>query len=271
MRHLQINIFSVLYQGKDIVMKHLRIKQPLVLLSTMLMLVVACSGSESADSTSSANTSETPTITEAAPTTSQTVTETTQAAHDKELTDKAWGSVVTLFSALNSGDDDAVLGLFAPNVAISGTFTGVLPLDEWEMVQAWDTAQGTVMTPPECSVSDEVPGESVTISCSTGVHNAPSQAVGGPPVPTDLIIGVTADGISKLVYRYGKPDFNEVGGPMTVWMLANHFDVIEAGAIGFGNWTNVEEATANGVLTAEYSAEWATYLEENGCAYDVGC
>ena len=264
----QINIFSVLYEGKDIVMKHLRIKQSLVLLSTMLILVAACSGSESADSTSSTNTSETPTTTKAAPTTTQAVTETTQAAHDQELTDKAWASVVTLFSALNSGDDDAVLGLFAPNVAIWATFGGEWPLKEWEMVKAWDTAQGTVMTPPDCSLSDEAPGESVTISCRTGVHDAPSQAVSAPPVPTDLIITVTADGIGKLVYRYGSPNFNAVAIPMTAWMSANHPDVIEAEAIGIGNWTSVEEATTNGVLMAEYSAEWATYLEENGCAYN---
>lgn len=87
-------------------------------------------------------------------------------------------------------------------------------------------------------------------------------------VPTDLIITVTADGIGKLVYRYGSPNFNAVAVPMTAWMSANHPDVIEAEAIGIGNWTSVEEATANGVLMAEYSAEWATYLEENGCAYN---
>ena len=250
-------------------MNHLAVKQSLVLLSTMLMLVAACSGSESADSTSSTNTSETPTTTEAAPTTTQAVTETTQAAHDQELTDKAWASVVTLFSATNSGDDDAVFGLFAPNVVIFDNFGGEWPLDEWEMAQAWDTAQGTVMTPPDCSVFDEVPGESVTISCDTGVHDAPSQAVNGPLVPANLRAEVTTEGISKLTYSYGSPSFNAVTGQMAVWMSANHPD--EAQLVGFRNWTNVEEATTNGLLTAEYSAEWATYLEKNGCAYNEGC
>ena len=53
--------------------------------------------------------------------------------------------------------------------------------------------------------------------------------------------------------------------------LADPADVLEADTIGFGAWTTIEEATTNGVLTAEYSAEWATYLEDNDCAYDEGC
>lgn len=56
----------------------------------------------------------------------------------------------------------------------------------------------------------------------------------------------------------------------TLW-VANHPEALEADAIGFGNWTNVEEAAANRLLTAEYSAGWATYLEDNGCVYDEGC
>jgi len=252
-------------------MKHLGLKQSLALLATMPLVVAACSGSESADSTSSTNTSETPTTAEAAPTTTQTVTATTEVVRDQELTDQAWASVVTFFSATNSGDDVAVFGLFAPNVVISDDFVDVWELDEWEMLQAWNTAQGTVMTPPDCKVSNEAPGESVTITCSTGVHDAASQAVNGPPVPTDLRIAVTADGISKLTYRYGHPNFGVVASPMDDWIEANpnHPDVYET--FGFGHWTTIEEATANGVLTAEYSAEWATYLEENGCAYDEGC
>ena len=39
----------------------------------------------------------------------------------------------------------------------------------------------------------------------------------------------------------------------------------------FGNWTSIEEATANGTLTVEYANEWATYLEPNGCSYRDAC
>ena len=269
MRHIRSTFSTSLRGDKDTVIKHVAVKKSLVLLSTMLMVVAACSGSESADSTSSTNTTETPTTTEAAPVTTQTVTATTQAVHDQELTDKAWAAVVTFFSATNSGDDDAIFGLFAPNVVISDSIGGIWELDEWEMLTAWNTAQGTVMTPPDCTVTDEVPGESVTISCRSGVHNAPSQAVEGPPVTTILRTKVTAEGISELGFGYGNPDFNEVGVPFEDWMVANHPD--QAQSVAFGNWTTIEEATTNGVLTAEYSAEWATYLEENGCAYDEGC
>ena len=240
-----------------------------MLLSTTLLLVIACTDSESVDSTASSDTTETesPATTTASPTTSEPATSTTDVTHDKELTERAWASVVTLFSAINSGDDDAVFGLFAPNVVISDNIGGVWQLDEWEILQAWDTAQGLVMTPPDCKVVHEVPGESVTLTCSTGSHNALSQAVGRVPIPTNLRISVTADGISQLNYQYSQPNFRDLYVPMMAWMSANHPDVIWEYFWG----TSVEEARTNGVLNAEYSAEWATYLEENGCAYDEGC
>ena len=54
-------------------------------------------------------------------------------------------------------------------------------------------------------------------------------------------------------------------------MAANHPEIVEAGTVGFGTWGTVEEARANGRLTDEYAAEWATYLTENGCTYLDGC
>ncbi len=55
------------------------------------------------------------------------------------------------------------------------------------------------------------------------------------------------------------------------WMAVNHPDIVEADTVEFGNWDTVEEATANGLLTAQYAVEWATYLTENGCTYLDGC
>ncbi len=52
-------------------------------------------------------------------------------------------------------------------------------------------------------------------------------------------------------------------------MTVNHPEDLEA--VGFGNWTTVEEAEQNGVLIAQYAAEWATYLNDNDCGYSDGC
>ena len=76
-----------------------------------------------------------------------------------------------------------------------------------------------------------------------------------------------ADRIREWIWDFGSPDFNAVGVPFHIWMSENHPE----GLGGFGNWTTVEEAEQNGVRTARYAAEWATFLEENGCRYRDGC
>ncbi len=136
------------------------------------------------------------------------------------------------------------------------------------MLLAWNTAQGSIYTPQECRAVEIDPGV-FRVICSTGHRDAATQTVDSPPVPTDLIAVVTADGISEMTFRYGSLDFNHVGDPFTAWMGVNHSSYLED--IGFGNWATVEEAKANGLLTAQYAAEWATYLTENGCTYLDGC
>ena len=183
----------------------------------------------------------------------------------------AEASVNAWFDAYNAGNDEAVLELFAPGVVISDSIAGSSTLDEWTMLLAWNTAQGSVWTPQECSADEIDPGVSFTVTCSTGHRDAPTQAVDSPPVPTNLVAVVTADGISEITFGYGALDFTYVGGPSTVWMVANHPEIVEAGTIAFGNWDTVEEARANGLLTAQYAAEWATYLTENDCTFLDGC
>ena len=167
----------------------------------------------------------------------------------------------------NAGNDEVVLGLFAPGVFIWDSIEGGWTLDEWTMLLAWNTAQGSTYTPQECSVSEDDPGVSVTVTCSTGSRDAPTQAVDSPPVPTNVVAIVTTEGITDIRFRYSEPDFNHVGTPMRVWMIVNHPEIVEAGTFGFGNWATLEEATENGLLTAQYAAEWATYLTENDCTY----
>jgi len=205
------------------------------------------------------------------PVTSEAVPTTVNQVNDAALTENALASVEAWFDAYNLGDDEAVLELFAPGVAISSSIGGSSTLDEWTMQLAWNSAQGSVWTPQDCSVNEMDPGVSARVTCSTGHRDAPTQAVDSPPVSTNLIVVVTADGISEMTFRYGTLDFSHVGDPFSAWMAVNYPEIVEAGTVEFGNWDTVEEAKANGLLTAQYAAEWATYLTENGCTYLDGC
>ncbi len=205
------------------------------------------------------------------PVTSEAAPTTVNQVDDAAFKENAEASVNDWFVAYNAGNDEAVLELFAPGVLISDSITGSNTLDDWTMHLASNTAQGTVWTPQNCLTNETDPSVSVLVTCSTGNRGVLVQAVDSPPVPTALIFVVTAEGISDISFVYGQPDFNGVGGPFSVWMVANHFEIVEAGTIAFGNWDTVEEARANGLLTAQYAAEWATYLTENGCTYLDGC
>ncbi len=105
--------------------------------------------------------------------------------------------------------------------------------------------------------------------CPHNNFDALVQAVDGPHVTINLTLTVAPDGISDWVSTFTQPDFNTVDIPFNSWMTVNHPEDLEA--VGFGNWTTVDEAEENGILTARYAAEWATYLNDNGCGYSDGC
>jgi hypothetical protein len=76
------------------------------------------------------------------------------------------------------------------------------------------------------------------------------------------------NGITRLGYIYGQPDFNHVGIPFERWMQANHAED-DVGSLDWGE--SIEEAEVSGLLLAQYAAEWAAYLEANDCTYLDGC
>ena len=82
-------------------------------------------------------------------------------------------------------------------------------------------------------------------------------------------IVVSADGIESIHYRYGTPDFRHVTNPFEAWVGVHHPE--DSPNVGHFNWTTTEEARSNGLLTAEYAAAWAEYLEANGCTFLDGC
>ena len=173
------------------------------------------------------------------------------------------------FEEFNTGDVDAVLSLFSPDATIDSGFGGRYTRTEFEMITAYYTAQGTTLTPPECTVTDEVPGEAITVFCAYGTHDAPSQAVSAPPVHTKFTMVVTPDGIRQLAFTYGPLDFLHINNPFYRWIMRNRPE--DAETTEYGNWTTVDEARQNAILRAQYAAEWATYLTENDCTYLDGC
>ena len=232
-------------------------------------VAAACSGSDTAETTAATTTSATtqptaPTQIEPTTTTSSATTTNVPAFSS----DDALSVTDAYFEAYNAGDVEAVLALFEPDATFSNNF-GSQTRADWEQLLVYNAAQGTVLSPPNCTVAGEVSGVAVTVFCPHNNFDALVQAVDGPPVPINLTLTVAPDGISDWVFIFGDPDFGTVGEPFDSWMTVNHPEDFEA--VGFGTWTTVDEAEESGILTARYAAEWATYLNDNGCDYSDGC
>lgn len=208
-------------------------------------------------------------VTQPPPVTEATSAPTTQATSDTVTPAGALAVNDAYFEAFNAGDAEAVMALFTPDVTFRSTFTGESTRTEEEMRIVWNTAQGTTLPPPDCTVTENAPGTAAFVNCESGTHSAEAQAIGAPPVHTTTAMTVTPDGISRLVYGYGQPDFNHVAVPFHRWVESSHPEDVDK--VGFGNWTSVEEAEQNGLLTAQYADEWAAFLDAKDCVYPDAC
>lgn len=168
------------------------------------------------------------------------------------------------FEAYNAGDVDSLLALFTDDATFSANL-----VDPGELRLVWSVAQGTTLTPPECTIVDEIAGSAVVISCEYGTLQAPSLAIDEPAVPTTTEMTIIPDGISDLRDTYGTPAFGLVGRHFERWMDQNHPE--DADTVGCCQGDTVEESITRGELRAQYSAEWAAYLEANDCAFNEGC
>ncbi|GMQ98425.1 MAG: hypothetical protein BMS9Abin17_0935 [Acidimicrobiia bacterium] len=173
------------------------------------------------------------------------------------------------FVALNAGDVEGVMTLFAPGATFNDNLTGDSTFDEAEMKAVWNAAQGTKFTSEGCSAKDAFQEQAISVSCTAATLDALVQAVGAPPVPTDIRMTIGPDGITSVFDIYGSPDFKDSGIPFDRWMQTNN--PADAGRVDFGDWTTIEEAQEYGELVAGYAKEWATYLEDNNCSYQDDC
>lgn len=173
------------------------------------------------------------------------------------------------YDAHNAGDVDAVMALFAPDPVLSTDFGGSHTLEEERLTSIWDAAQGTRLETDGCAPAGENSERGQQhVRCIGANYDALVQAVDATPVPAVVTFTIGADGIDFLQTTFGSPDFNHVADPFDEWMAVHHPDVED---FGFGSFESAEEAETSGILTAQYAAEWATYLDANGCTYLDGC
>jgi hypothetical protein len=169
------------------------------------------------------------------------------------------------FATYNAGDFDSLLALFTDDASFSSN----VPVPVGKLRITWSLAQGSALTSPECAVVDEVAGVAVTVSCEHGTLQSTELAVGAPAVSTTTKMTIGPDGITDLRETYGGNHFQVAGDPFRSWMEENHPE--DAKAAGCCQGRTVEESVARGELRAQYSDEWATYLEANDCTYSVSC
>lgn len=178
--------------------------------------------------------------------------------------------------AVNRGDAETAIALFAADASFSISFYDEYPRAAVEEDIVWDAAQGSRYLEPRCeprsggdaATGSEV-GDGLAIECDTEVLNALAAATGAPAVPVSLSF-VVADGrIRQLAFRY-RGFFTEVTGPFEAWVESNRPD--QVGSVGHLNWDSLEGARQNGELTRRLADEWAEYLRANGCTWaDWGC
>ena len=165
-------------------------------------------------------------------------------------------------AAHNAGDFDGVMVLFTEDATFSDSHNPQSMRPDWEPRFAWDIAGEEMLLSQTCTVTDEVPGVTVTVTCEYGSQDA----VG---VAADAIVDITAtftispDGISGLNEDYIRSalDYEDIGGPFNAWVRQNFPE--DADAAGCCAGETIEESVARGELRAQYAREWAVYLADN--------
>jgi hypothetical protein len=202
--------------------------------------------------------------TDVAPATTPPTTEATVDDAAPMTEDRAFAIADAYVGALEAGDVEAAIGTLAPDAEI---FLGsrMVRSDGLEQYLAWGAAQGTVGSGGVCTTVDIVTADTFKIGCTYGYLQGLAAAVGATPVPVELVLYVTPDGIGPVAEGYGQPDFRAVNTPFRAWLEVNHPD--DGTTTRFGSWSTIEEAERSGLLRLQYGLEWAAYLKTQGCSY----
>ena len=178
--------------------------------------------------------------------------------------DQAFAIAGAYVEALEAGDVEATIGMLAPGTDIFLGSSGVRS-DGFEQYLIWGGAQEAVASGGACTTASVVSADTFKIGCTYGYLQGYAAAVGATPVPVELILYVTPDGIGPVAEGYGQPDFRATNVPFRSWLVVNHPD--DGATTRFGSWSTIEEAEQSGLLRLQYGLEWAAYLKTQGCSY----
>lgn len=135
-------------------------------------------------------------------------TQSTAAAADEPTFTEAYAVAIasSYYDSINSGDIETTMRLLTPDAVLTDSYTSGdrSPVDE-ELQHVWNAAQGTKLKNSGCTATPAEAGLSLNVFCQGETQNAIGQAVGAPPVPTELSLVVTPEGITSLHEQYGFP------------------------------------------------------------------
>ena len=154
-------------------------------------------------------------------------------------------------AAHNAGDFNGVMVLFTEDATFSDTHTPQSMRPDWEPRFAWDIAGEEMLLSHECTVSDEVPGVTVTVTCEYGSQDAVGVAADGI-VDITATFTITPDGISDLHedYAVSFPNYLDIGQPFNTWVRANCPEDADAAGCCHGRDETIELSVAQGELRA---------------------
>ncbi len=177
------------------------------------------------------------------------------------------------FAAYEAGNIDGMLALFSPGIDMAvrdvsedQDWWGSLSLESWKQRYVWQSAEGTVLTTPECTTSDGPEGD-VIVTCEYAHHRYPDILVGAPATSSTLTLTISPDGTITQWRDVAHFPAWVTEGPLLSWMIQTH--PADAHMVSFaGTFNSVEQARERGLARAEYAEEWAAFLEESECAFD---
>lgn len=231
------------------------------ILITLFLLVSACAASESADSTTSASTTEATTSTGAVPTTtsaSTTVATTSTEAFPTTQTSQLSPTEIghAFIQARDAHDADAAEALFASDAEIHDDY--MTSASEYRSHFAWHESVGWEWRADRCSETETGPPAEVT--CAYTMENAWTKALGVDPVSGGTFRFLIMDGlIQEIRHTLNVAGFGPTWEVFQAWVRSNHPDDYHTMYLrdSAADWTP-ESVALFELYTDEFVAQTAT-------------
>jgi hypothetical protein len=189
---------------------------------TLLVLISACTASESADSTTSESTTEATTATEAVPTTQASQLSPTEIGH-------------AFIQARDAYDADTAEALFASDAEIHDDY--MTSASEYHAHFAWHESADFEWRADQCSQTETGPPAEVT--CTYTMENAWTKALGVDPISGGTFHFVISDGlIQEITHTFNVVSVSPIWNEFETWVRTNHPDDHQIMYLQGGNAAN---------------------------------